>query len=262
VRIKTACIVLATWFAWSAPARAQGGPEAAPATGEAAIGQAGTVRKTASPRDPGRGGAFELSVSALWLASSSLGSSTANLLSNSTSGSPYRLFTANATLDSTAGFEGRAGYHVTRMFAVEGGVTYSRPGVSFTVTNDAEGAAGFSSIGETLSQFFVDASLVVYPMRRGAMGGKLRPFVECGAGYLRELHGQTSATSTYSSVETGQVYHVGGGARYYFQIRPSGFVKAVGLRFDGRYYFRNGGFTFDGSNAKTFGAGAGLVVGF
>ena len=107
------------------------------------------------------------------------------------------------------------------MFAIEGGVTYSRPGVSVTIANDAEGAAGFTMTGETVSQFFVDASFVVYPSPRGAAGGRLRPFVEFGAGYLRELHGQTGAMSGYYAKDTGQVYHVGGGARYFFHSRAA-----------------------------------------
>ena len=62
----------------------------------------------------------------------------------------------------------------------------------------------------------MDASFVVYPSRRGLAGGRLRPFVEFGAGYLRELHGQSGATSGYYAKETGQVYHWAAGARYFF----------------------------------------------
>jgi hypothetical protein len=244
---RAAWILAVAWLSGIGHAGAQDVPRAAPA---------------ASPRDPLRAGAFEVSASALWLASSSLGSSDANLVSNNTSGSDYRLFSASGNFQDAAGVEARAGYHVTRMFAVEGGVTYSRPAISVTVSNDVEGAAGFTATGETASQFFVDAALVVYPMRRGIANGRVQPFVDLGAGYLRELHGQTGATSGYAALQTGQVYHVGGGARYYFRTRRSGVVRAYGLRFDGRYYVRNGGFSFDGSHARTFTAGAGIVVGF
>ncbi len=260
MRNRTAWIVIGVWFAWSGQAHAQAGPGLA---ATASAQQAGTSRTAAaSRRDPGRAGAFDLSFSVLWLGSSSLGSSDANLISNNASGSPYRLFSASGNLASAVGVEGRAGYHLTRMFAVEGGLTYSRPDVTFSIANDAEGAAGFTATGETISQFFVDASLVVSPIPGGAAGGKLRPFVEFGAGYLRELHGQTGATAGYVTAESGQVYHAGGGARYYFHTRPSGALRAVGLRFDARYYFRNGGFSFDGSHANTFTAGAGLVLNF
>lgn len=253
MRTRAVGMLALSWLGWVGPALAQGVQPAVavPPTPPAA-----------ERRDPGRTGAFDLSASVLWLAPSSLGSSDANLIANNTQGSNYRLFTASGDFQSAVGFEGRAGYHLTRMLAVEGGLTYSRPSVRVTIANDAEGAPGSTMDGETVSQFFLDASLVVYPMRRGPAGGRLRPFIEVGAGYLRELHGQSGATSGYFVKETGQVYHVGGGARYFFHTRPSGFLKAYGLRVDGRYYVRHGGFTFDGSNAKTFTAGAGLVLGF
>ncbi len=242
MRIKSAIVVAAAaWFGAAGLAWAQQGP----------------APPRPVSRDPGRPGAFEVSVSALWLAESSLGSSNANLISNDTRGSDYRLFSASGDFDATVGFEGRAGYHLTRMFAIEGGVTYSRPVLAVTIANDVEAPSGVSMSGETVSQFFLDASFVIYPVPRGAV----RPFLEFGAGYLRELHGQAGATSGYVTKETGQVYHLGGGARYFFATRRSGFVKAYGLRFDARYYIRNGGFSFDGVGAKTFAAGAGLVIG-
>jgi hypothetical protein len=221
-----------------------------------------SVSAAAARRQPARPGSLQLSFSGFWLASTSLGSADANLTSNDARGSAYRLFSASGELGNAAGIEGRVAYQVTRLFAVEGGLTYSRPTVIVTVSNDAEGAAGFTAPGETISQFFVDASLVAYPMAKGFAGGRGRPFLEAGAGFLRELHGQSSATSGYSNAQTGQVYHVGGGVKYFFRTRPSGWVRAYGLRFDGRVYIRNGGFTFGSSHPASFAAGAGLVVAF
>jgi hypothetical protein len=229
---------------------------------QAAVQPASTARLWAGAREPGRPGSFELTASLLWVAPSSLGTNNASLTSNDTAGTAYRLFSATGDFQSTGGFEARGSYHVTRMFAVEGGVTYSRPDISFTIASDADGAAGFTASGETISQFFVDASLVAYPSRHGFAGGRARPFIEVGAGYLRELHGQSSAASGYFSLESGQVYHAGAGMKYFFRPRPAGIVKAYGLRFDVRYYVRNGGFTFGGSHPKTCVAGGGLVVAF
>jgi hypothetical protein len=257
VHIRIASVVVAACLAGVTPAFAQPAQPTLPQRSTAS-GGAG-----ASARAPGRPGAFELSLSALWLAPSSLGSADANLKANDTAGSAYRLFAASGDFVSAPGLEARASLHLTRMFAIEGGVTYSRPSVKVTIANDAEGAAGLTINGETASQFFVDASLVMYPTKASAARRRLRPFVEFGVGYLRELHGQSGATSGYFSKETGQVYHAGGGARYYFRTRSGGgLVKAYGLRFDARYYFRNGGFSFGTSNVNTFTAGAGLVLGF
>ena len=42
----------------------------------------------------------------------------------------------------------------------------------------------------------------------------------------------------------------------------SGAVRAYGLRFDARYYIKNGGFSFDNGTTGTFAAGAGFVIAF
>jgi hypothetical protein len=197
----------------------------------------------------------------IWLAPASLGSSAANLTSSG-GGTPYTLFSSSADMQTTAGLEARASYNVTKTIAVEGGITYSRPGVSFTIANDTEGAAGFTSTGEAISQFFVDASVVGYVPRFAFARGRARPFVEGGAGYLRQLHGQSTATSGYYATDSGQVYHAGGGVKYFFRTRPTGTVRGLGLRFDARVYFWKGAYSFDGRSPKTFAAGAGFVVAF
>ena len=251
--------LVAAMLVWQGPAQAQEPGDVAPG-GIQEKPSAATM--TTARRDPERPGSLQFSFSALWLAASSIGSSDANLTTNDARGSAYRLFSASGRFESTAGLDARVGYQITRLLAVEGGLTYSRPQIGFTIANDAEGAGGFTASGETISQFFADASLVVRPMRTGFAGGRARPFLEFGAGYLRELHGQTGATSAYFDAETGQVYHVGGGLTYFFSTRPSGFVKAYGLRFDGRFYIRNGGFSFDASHPTTVAAGGGLVLAF
>jgi hypothetical protein len=210
----------------------------------------------------GRAHSLELAASVLWFSSSSLGARDANLTSNDAAGSPYPYFTASAEARRTAAFEVRASYNVTGLVAVEGGLTYRRPEIDFTIARDAEGAAGFTAPGETTSEFVVDASVVAYLSRSGFARGRGRPFVEAGAGYLRELHGQASATAGYAALDTGQVYHVGGGVKYFFRSRRTGLVKAYGLRVAGRYSRRSGGFTFDGRRPGTVAAGAGLVVAF
>ena len=78
----------------------------------------------------------------------------------------------------------------------------------------------------------------------------------------QQLHGQTGVVSGYYVKQTGQVYHLGAGARYVLHAPRTGFVKAYSLRVDARYYLRNGGFSFDGSDAKTLTMGGGLVLSF
>jgi hypothetical protein len=233
-----------------------------PAAAQAPASQAPNVKRRAPPREAGRPHSFELSASVLWLAPSSLGTRNAALTGNNTSGTPYPWFAAEGDFESAAGVEARASYRLTRRIAIEGGVTFSRPAVTYTISNDTEGAAGFTESGETMSQLFVDASVVAFLSPRGFAGGRLLPYVEGGGGFLRQLHGQDGALSTYYSSDTGQVFHVGGGARYALRRTKSGVLTGCSLRFDARYYIRNGGFSFDGGRTNTFAAGAGLVVSF
>jgi hypothetical protein len=258
--VKSIAVCAMMVLGLSAAAQAQGTSDGGGS--QAALQPASRARSAAPSRQPGRAGSFEVTASVMWLGPSSIGSSNANLTSNDTAGTAYPLFTASGDVRSSAGIEARASYNVTRRFAVEGGLTYSRPVISFTIANDAEGAAGFTASGETTSQFFFDASLVAYLSRSGFAGGRARPFIEAGAGHLRELHGQSSAASGYFTVESGQIYHAGAGVKYFFHPRRSGIVKAFGLRFDARFYARNGGFTFDGRHSRTFVAGGGVVAAF
>jgi hypothetical protein len=214
-------------------------------------------RPPKKPKEPGRSGSFEVSASALWMGKSSLGSSTATLTPNQTGTSDrYTYFKTSEEMQSVAGFEGCLTYNLTRVIAVEGGMTYSRPGVGLTVSSDAEGAAGISVTGETLRQYFFDVAGVVALRSSAARQGRWTPFVEGGIGYLRQLH------ETSTLVETGQVFHGGGGVKYRLASSPTSFVTGISLRIDARLYYLNKGFSFD-SKARTFPLiGAGLVVSF
>ncbi len=261
----TACVLVVVALAWCSGGRAdaqqaQGSAQTLPAQRPGKPAPA--AKQPAPSREPGRPHSFELTASVLWFAPTSLGARDANLTSNNPAGSAYRLFTVSGEYGNAAGVEVRTGYRLTRRFAIEGGVTFSQPAVTFTIANDAENAAGFTASGETTSQLFVDASLVAYLSPRGFAGGRLKPFVAVGGGFLQEYHRQGSALSGYYAADSGQVYHVGGGARYSLGRTRSGAVTGYGLRFDARYYIRNGGLSFGGGSTSTFVAGGGFVIAF
>jgi hypothetical protein len=65
------------------------------------------------------------------------------------------------------------------------------------------------------------------------------PFVTMGAGYLRQLH------DAKTLVETGQTYHVGGGAKLAMVSRMDGRLKEIGLRMEARACIRSGGVALD-----------------
>ena len=67
----------------------------------------------------------------------------------------------------------------------------------------------------------------------------LRPFVTAGGGYLRQLH------EGLTVIEEGQVFYVGGGARYWIFARARGVPRAGGLRADVRLNVLTGGIVVD-----------------
>jgi hypothetical protein len=73
--------------------------------------------------------------------------------------------------------------------------------------------------------------------------------LRAGAGYLRELHEENVL------VETGQAYHVGGGATVWFGQRP----QRAGLRLDARLYVLDGGIDL-GTSTRTMATGGASMV--
>ena len=147
-------------------------------------------------------------------------------------------------------------FNLARTLALEAGLVFSRPQIGFTVAGDSEGASEFTARGERLSQYFAEAGVLYFVPRLAFAGGRGRAFVGGGGGYLRQLHAGRIL------VETGQVYHAGGGIKYYLRRRHAGLIKGLGLRLDARACFLSGGYTFDGRTARTVSIGAGLVAGF
>jgi hypothetical protein len=170
---------------------------------------------------------LEASVGGLWIGGGALGTTDAELRANRTPPSPFRLFTTESDAAAAGGFDLRVGYWLTEALAVEFGVVRTRPDIETRVSNDAEGAAAIT-LAEQLDQYFIDAS-VVWALDRFRVGDRTVPFLSAGGGYLRQLHeGRTL-------VETGQVYHVGGGIRHQLFAGLKG-IRAVGVRVDGRLY--------------------------
>ena len=193
---------------------------------------------------------FEASVGALWLGSGELGSEDADLRQNGTPPGDFTVFATDTRVEASPGFDGRVAYWLTRSIAVEAGFVVSRPAVSSRVTDDIEEAADLT-LEEDLEQYFVDVGAVLL-LDRLSIGERTVPFVSGGAGYLRQLHeGRTL-------VETGQVYHVGGGLRHWLRMRDAGFLRAAGLRVDARIYMLANGVAFE-SGARPHAAVSGAL---
>jgi hypothetical protein len=206
-------------------------------------------------RAPGRPGSFEVAAGAAWLGPGSLGSSDAHLTANG-SAAPYTYFVTSGTLGGAPALDARVTYNLSRRLAIEGGVNYSAPSVRLKIGSDSEGASASGTPSETMSQYFLDASVLLFVPRLSFARGRGRAFVGGGGGYLRQLH------EGRFNVESGTVYNAGGGLKYYFKPRPRGFLKGFGLRVDLRAYYKTSGYSLDGAHTWTAALGAAGIVAF
>ncbi len=217
-------------------------------------------RTTSAPKpaptakDPQRAGAFEILAGGEYLLNESLGSATATMLTNNSSPSPYKYFTASGTRQTAPAFRAGLGYNITRMLTVEGGFLASRGDVVANITGDAEQVAATTATGQ-MTQYFFDASLVARLSQVQFSNGAGIPFLEAGVGYLRQMLEGNIAK------ETGQIYHFGGGVQYLWRSRPGSRTSGIGFRAGARAYVRSGGTSFSGSSG-TYASlnGAFLVV--
>lgn len=196
-----------------------------------------------------RSGSLELGGSVFWIGGSDAGSATAEETENQTgSASSITLFETSARLRSALGVGGRIGFNLTSSIAVEGEFVYSRPTIAVSISNDFERSLDLTLEGSSLHEYFIDGGVVLHlDNLRFNRGGV--PFLSASAGYLRQL------TEERQSVETGQVYQIGGGFK---QLVGQHF----GVRLDLRAGFRKGGLSFDDGGRRPFFVlgGGGFVV--
>lgn len=173
-----------------------------------------------------------------WTGGYAIGDATAQLRGNAvgTSAPPFTLFRAESAIDGAAGVEARVGYALARHLSIEVGLAYARPGITTELSQDEE-ASPMAIDAERLAQYVIDVAAAWQLPRPAA--GRLRPFVAGGVGYLRQLYDERTL------VETGRIYYVGGGARYWLR-RGDGRQRSLGLRGDVRATFRQDGVDFEG----------------
>ncbi len=207
--------------------------------GAAALTIAACVLVCADPRayaqtsDQSR---FQVAGGLTWTGSYPIGESSADLIQNSPGATPpaLTLFRTSSTFESSPGVEARFGVAITPRLMIEVGGAYSKPKVLVDILQDTETTAT-SFDGETVSQYIVDVSLVwEVPVPSTA---RVRPYAIGGGGYLRQLHEDDAL------VETGQLYHFGGGARVFFHGAATG--HPFGIRGDVQAAFRRDGIEFE-----------------
>lgn len=174
-----------------------------------------------------------------WTGGYPIGDVTAQLRGNAVGSSapPFTLFRAESSIEAAAGAEARVGFAMSRSLTLEIGVSYQRPGLTTSLSQDAEVAA-VTIDAERLSQYVVDIG-ALWQLPRVTLGRRARPFLLAGGGYLRQLYDERTL------VETGSVYYAGGGVRFWLR-GGDGQRRSVGLRADGRALWRVEGVEFAG----------------
>jgi hypothetical protein len=167
-----------------------------------------------------------------------IGDTTAELRGNGLGSSPpaFTLFRAESTVEASAGAEFRIGLGLSRDFAIEVGVGYSRPGLRTALSQDAE-ADAIAIEAEQLAQYVIDVG-ATWQLPRPVFAGRVRPFVTGGVGYLRQLYDDRTL------VETGRIYYAGGGVRVWLR-GGDGRRQSVGIRSDVRATWRQAGVEFE-----------------
>ena len=177
-----------------------------------------------------RPGSVEVSGGGLWTAGQNFPSSAAVLTGNpSTGNSSLDLFSSDPSLESAVGGQGTVAVYITRALAIEGGVQYSRPKLTVSLTDDFEDAPDVTA-STTITSYLFTGSLVYH------FGTSTRrvPFVAVGAGHVRDVHAGNEV------LETGLEFHGKAGMKFWFGPR-----RTAGLRVEGGLSVRDGGFSYD-----------------
>ena len=195
---------------------------------------------------------FEVGIGPVWIGHTNVG--TRDATETAAAGSRFVLFSTSTQLDAAVGIEGRIGIHVSRVLEVDVAASYSPPMLRSRITADVENANP-TSAGVAVRQIAIGGSLVVH-LTRLHVSRRVVPFIEAGAGYLRQLY------DTRTVAATGQTYQIGGGVNYMLASRTGHRVTGLGLRADVRALARTKGVAPDGRAHVAPAAGASLFVGF
>lgn len=196
---------------------------------------------------------LEVSFGGGLLGGSQLGEQAAELRANSTRPEPFRLFGTESRFESAPALEARAAFALTRRYGVEGGISFTRPELQSSISDDAEQAPDLVII-ERIDQYLFDGG-VFFALDELPLG-PLLPVVSGGFGYLRQLHEGRMV------VEEGLFAYGGFGVRHWLTTAGRGMVRATGIRADAKLYVVDGGIGVDDSLRPQGGVSASFFVVF
>ena len=189
---------------------------------------------------------FTIGGGVVWSGGYDIGDQTAQLRGNGAgpSAPPFTLFTSESRLTSAISPDVRVAFAMTRQLTLEFGTSVRQPHISVAIDGDAE-APSQELPGEKLEQYLFEGGATwQVPLSIGdkrapaSISERLAPFVSGGITFLRQLHEDRTLA------ETGQIYHAGGGARYFLK-GGHGSGRALGVRGEARVNFRRKGIDFE-----------------
>jgi hypothetical protein len=190
---------------------------------------AAAAQSPRADRDP-RAGSWEIAAAVLWTGGYNAGSAAALETRNPSTGStPLTLFTTDSRLRGAPGIESRLGVYLGRRVTMEGVFEFSRPVLRSHLGGDFESAAP-TDADATITSYVVGGSALYH-----FGSGRLHPFVEGGAGYLRQL------LEDNDGLITGAEFHAGAGLKY----RLTHGAHPFALRLDGVASSRSKSAAFD-----------------
>lgn len=175
----------------------------------------------------------EISAGAVMTGGTDFGAATADLTANEPSAPAVPLFRASTALGTGGGADARVAWLFGRRFAVEGGVTWARQTLESRISSDVEGVPDVT-LAQNLDTYIFEASGLFHLARLEFGGGRGVPFISAGGGYMRQLDEESLL------VGTGEVYHAGGGVKYFFG-RSGAIARGLGIRADARLSVLSGG---------------------
>lgn len=206
------------------------------------------VRRPFVSRETPHAGSWEVGGGITWTGGFTGPTSTAELTRNGQSSGGFDLFTAEGELKGRAGAGATLALFLSSRIAVEAGLRFSQPTVSYRLSGDAEEAPDVTA-QENLTRYLFTGSLVVH-LRRMSTGVSTVPFFAAGAGYIRDLHQGNEL------METGREFHGVVGLKYWFNSTAP---RRLGIRGEAGISMTDGGFDFTDKSRTVPIAAASLV---
>lgn len=208
---------------------------------------------TAQERNLPRAHGFEVAAGLAWEAAIDLGTTEAGL--TTAAGAPLVLFKTATRLEPAPGIAVRVGYNLSRVMALEVGFSRTRPALRIQVTGDLEGAQPTPISSDAYDLYRFDGAFIVHLLNL-VPRTRVTPYLFAGAGHTRQLDGGSVL------LETGATFQAGGGAKYFFASRPSGFFRGAGVRAEGQWRRSGPGLDLFNEARTTFAATLGGILAF